>query len=178
MKVSLRIFGGDQDGEGRMKKKAILIIFICLITIAAAGFGAYRLLYKTGGDALFFVGKKEVTRTVKMKKLSLIPNGEQSQELTVKADASGEFSFTFEFEKTKDGGLAPFVTVEIFLGETSLGEKGLTELLAGEDVFAKTALEQGETVQITFFYRMGDFGDEAQGTSVGFEIDVTAKKAD
>ncbi len=162
-----------------MKNRAILIIFICLITIATAGFGAYRLLYKTGGDALFSVGEKEVTRTVKMKKLSLIPGGEQSQSLTVKADATGTYEFSFEFEKTKDGGLAPFVTVEILLGETSLGVKGLDECLSGESFFSQKLLEESETVTASFVYRMaGDADDEAQGKSVGFEIDVTAKKAD
>lgn len=101
------------------------------------------------------------------------PGHSMDYTITLKGDLADDYDVTLDFlyiNKDDINALANYLDVTIKTTETKI-EKGLKELLDGEKIeLGKNATE----IDITY-YMPSDVGNESQGTSVEFYIELIAK---
>ncbi len=102
------------------------------------------------------------------------PGHNEKYEITLKGDLSDDYEVTLDFHEIKsegkDNALANYINVKIETQEKTI-EKGLKELLDGKQIELG---KKASTIDITY-YMPEDVGNESQGTSVEFYIELTAK---
>lgn len=112
----------------------------------------------------------ETSKTLKAEIKGLYPGKTEEYTILLKGDSTEEYSITLNFFDDNGGELKKYIVVRIETNNNSI-EKSLEELLEGELI----SLGQGVT-EITILYTMPiDVGDEAQGASIVFYVELNAK---
>lgn len=157
-----------------MKKKLyIILILVCVVT-AFTGVIMWGVLQEqqaelTENTVIEVSGETE--KTVKAELTGFYPGDKQEYNITLKGEMSEDYLVTLTFRDDKNAdGLENYLTVTIKTKEVTI-EKQLKEVLSGEKI------ELGSNAnEITIIYAMSEeTGNEAQGTTADFYIDLTAE---
>ncbi len=115
----------------------------------------------------------ETSKELKAEIKGMYPGKTEEYKISLTGDTVDAYSITLDFFGDNGGELKKYILVGIVTEKGSI-EKPLQELLDGESV----SLGQGVT-EITISYTMPiDTGDEAQGTSVVFYMELNAKNVE
>ncbi len=156
-------------GKGN-KIKYILIIISIISTLACVG------LFITIND-INYLNKNtvinvngETNLTLKAEINGLYPGKTEDYVVSFASDNENDYFITLNFKGSNDGKLKNFIKVEIKT-ENSVINKTLLELLNGELISLGIGVKE-----ITISYTMPiDVGNEAQGTSISFNVEIEAK---
>ena len=155
--------------KGDKLKYIIIIISIVLTLTGVVIFGVLKNndnLDKTTVVKL----NGEISKTLKAEVKGLYPGKTEEYKILLEGSDAEEFFITLKFFGDDGGKLKDHVDVGIVTDNVSV-EKPLSELLDGELI----SLGQGLT-EIKILYTMPiDTGDEIQGESVSFKIELNAK---
>lgn len=172
------VFSGRNELMGR-KVKYILAI-VCAIT-AAVGAAIFAVLMKkklengvtvSGGANVTLTA--ESTKSIEANIGGLYPGERREYVIDVKLDQAENSEIVIAFrDKDTNGKLKNYIGVTVTSGDTSV-EKSLKELLEGSEELRF----DGSTTQIVIVYTMRqDAGNESQGATADFYIDISAKTA-
>lgn len=157
-----------------MKKKLyIILILVCVVT-AFTGVIMWGALQEQQAELTENPGIEvsgETEKTIKAELTGFYPGDKQEYNITLIGEMSEDYVVTLTFRNDKNvGGLEDFLTVTIKTKEVTI-EKQLKEVLNGEKI------ELGNNAnEITIAYAMSEeTGNEAQGTTAEFYIDLTAE---
>lgn len=157
-----------------MKKKLYIILILVSVITAFTGVIIWGVLQEqqtelTENTVIEVSG--ETKKTVKAELVGFYPSSKQTYTITLAGETSQDYLVTINFrDDNKSGGLENYLIVTITTKEVTI-EKPLKEFLKGEKV------ELGKNAnEITITYAMPeDTGNEAQGTTADFYIDLTAE---
>ncbi len=108
--------------------------------------------------------------------LTINPGEKRECVIFLKSELDTDFDVTLKFEESFDGGLKPFIDVEIFSGDKKAYSGSLTELLSGQAVEFNEDLSNKPTL-LKIVYKMPvQTGDEAQNTTASFYIRLKIQK--
>lgn len=154
------------------KKVYIFLMLVCVIT-AFTGVVIWGVLREqqaelTENTVIELDGETE--KTVKAELTGFYPGGKQTYTLLLSGEMAEDYDVTISFRNDKNSGaLENYLTVTIKTKDVMI-ERQLKDLLdEGEIELGKNANE------VTITYAMPeDTGNEAQGTTADFYIDLTA----
>ena len=108
--------------------------------------------------------------------LTINPGDKRECVIFLKSELDTDFDVTLKFEESFDGGLKPFIDVEIFSGDERVYIGVLAELLSGQAVEFNEDLSNQPTL-LKIIYKMPvQTGDEAQNTTASFYIRLKIQK--
>ncbi len=154
------------------KKLSIALILVCVV-LAVSGVVVWCVLQNQNNLKTNTVIEinGETSKTLKAELTGFYPGNEQEYKIILKGDSSENYIVTLNFRNDeKHGTLENYLTVKITTKNKTI-EKDLKDLLDGEKV------ELGKNAnEICISYAMPEnTGNEAQGTTAAFYIDLTAK---
>lgn len=154
------------------KKIKIVLIAIC-VALAFTGVAIWGLVQKSGDELKENTTIKiegETSKTLHANLSGFYPGASKEYTINLSGDSAKDYEISLSFRDDNSEGLKNYLTVEIVTGEKSI-EKSLSELLEGKEItLGKNATE------IKIAYSMPtETGNEAQGASAAFYIDLKAK---
>ncbi len=155
--------------------RLMYVIIIISIVLTLTGVVIWRILQNNGNleENTVIEINGETSKTLKADIKGLYPGQTVDCLVSLTGDVAEDYLVSLKFFGDDGGELKKYVLVEIATNNGSI-EKSLQELLNGEVV----SLGQGIT-EITISYTMPiDTGDEAQGTSVVFYVELNAKNVE
>ena len=110
--------------------------------------------------------------------MHLLPTETKEYTVQLVCEASGSYYIYVSYIETNDGGMKHFVDVRIKKGDDTVYEGKLDELLDTEKIVEfEGVIEADDPIPITVYYTMpGTVGNEAQGTSASFNLNLKIKK--
>lgn len=165
---------GSKSTKKKAPKKPILgYVFVALAFVAVVGGITWAVLQKQSNMEANTVIELngETSKTLKAELTDFYPGSEQEYKIVLTGETAGNYIITLDFRDVKNSGsLENYLTATIKAKDITI-QKQLKELLDGEEI------ELGKGVgEITIVYAMPtDTGNEAQGTTADFYIDLTAK---
>lgn len=160
-------------GKEAMSRRIKYILIIVSVALSLTGTMLWGVLSKK--DDLDRTTRIEIEgetqKTLKAEITDFYPGKEASYKIELTGSRAQDFTVTLNFRDDDGGELKEYIIVTIETNvEGDSSEKSLKELLNGESL----ELGKGAT-EIEIRYRMPEtVGNEAQGTSVEFYIDVRA----
>ena len=125
------------------------------------------------------VTESGVTESVlKVQDLTLVPGTRRDYHVNLICDATGNYYIHLDYEEVHDGGMKHFVNVRIMLGDDEVYYGPLTELIDEDYIVTfEGILDHLDPLVLSFYYEMPiETGNEAQGTSADFDINLTIEK--
>lgn len=158
-----------------MNKMKVVLILVCVV-MAFTGVGIYASLQsqsKLEAHTQINVEGETTSKTLKATLTGFYPGCTQEYKISLTGDLADNYNVTMSFRNDKkQGGLENYITVVISTADFKL-EKPLKDLLKGD-----TIQLGANASEITIAYTMpAETGDEAQGTTCDFYVDVTAKNS-
>ena len=155
------------------KLKYIMIIISIVITLCGVViFGRLQNNNNLEQNTVIAING-ETSKTLKAQIKGLYPGKTEEYTILFKGDSTEEYAITLKFFGDDGGKLKNYLVVEI-VTENNAIEKPLQELLNGDLI----SLGQGVS-KIRISYTMPfDTGDEAQGVSVAFYLELNAKNVE
>ncbi len=155
------------------KLKYIMIIISIVITLCGVViFGRLQNNNNLEQNTVIEING-ETSKTLKAQIKGLYPGKTEEYTILLKGDSTEEYAITLKFFGDDGGKLKNYLVVEI-VTENNAIEKPLQELLNGDFI----SLGQGVS-KIRISYTMPfDTGDEAQGVSVAFYLELNAKNVE
>ena len=150
----------------------IYIVIIISIVLTLTGAVVWGILQNNGNleENTVVEINGETRKTLKADIKGLYPGKTVDYMISLTGDTAEEYSITLNFFGDNGGALKKYILVGIVTDNVSI-EKSLQELLDGEMV----TLGQGAS-EITISYTMPiDTGDDAQGASIVFYVELNAK---
>lgn len=158
-----------------MNKKLKLILILVCVVMTFTGIVLWAFLQQDGlKERTVIKINGETSKTLKAELTDFYPECEQEYKIILSGASAENYAITLNFRNDKNSGaLENYLTVTITTKTVTIS-KQLSELLNGESVkLGKNANE------ITITYAMpAATGNEAQGTTADFYIDLTAKNID
>lgn len=159
-----------------MNNKIKVVLILVCVAMAFTGVGIYMSLQsqnKLEANTQINVEGETTSQTLKAKLTGFYPGCTQQYQISLNGELADSYTVTLSFRNDKkQGGLENFITVVISTSNFTL-EKPLKDLLNDEVIDLGT-----NASQITISYTMPtDTGDEAQGTTCDFYVDLTAKNS-
>lgn len=140
----------------------IIIIAVILWSVSCVGGGLKTNTYITING--------ETSKTLKAEIGGFYPGKTEKYTITVSGNAASSYYLALRFRDDVKGDLEKYITVEIATKEKKV-EKTLQELLKGDEVMLG---QNANEIEISYVMPE-DVGNEAQGTSAVFYIDLTAR---
>lgn len=156
-----------------MKKKTYIILILVCVLMAFVGIIIWGVMQKQDNlkENTVIEINGETSKTLKAELTGFYPGNEQEYKIILKGDSADNYEITLNFRNDeKHGTLGNYLIVKITTKDMSI-EKKLKDLLDGEKI------ELGKNAnEIYVSYAMPEnTGNEAQGTTAAFYIDLTAK---
>ncbi|MBR5192297.1 MAG: hypothetical protein IKW33_02700 [Clostridia bacterium] len=150
--------------------KYILIIISIILTLACVGlFFSMQNNNNLNKNTIINVSE-ETNLTLKAEIKDLYPGKTEDYVISFVGNNAEDYFITLNFNGANDGKLKNYIKVEIKT-ENSVINKTLLELLNGELI----SLGKG-VKEINISYTMPvDVGNEAQGTTISFNVEIEAK---
>lgn len=159
-----------------MKKSLNLVLILVCVALAFTGIVIRTVLQKQ--DALeentVIDISGDTKKALKADLAGFYPGSKQEYRIALRGESEGSYAVTLAFRgESKSASLENYLTVTITANDVTI-EKRLQELLEGE------TLELGRNVSdITITYAMPEnTGNEVQGTTADFIIDLTVKNVE
>lgn len=155
------------------KLKYIIIIISVILTLT--GVVILGILQNNSNleDSTVVEINGETSKTLKAEIKGFYPGKTADYVISLTGDSAEEYSITLNFFGDNGGELKKYILVGVMTDNSSI-EKPLEELLEGDAL----SLGRGIT-EITITYTMPiDTGDEAQGESVVFFVELNAKNVE
>ena len=157
-----------------------LFIAVAVLSVLLVGLLVYIFVIKQNVlDDVIIVrdGVNEVELVVD--DLELVPGTVKKYDIVMKAKDSGNYALSIIYNETLDGGMKPFVDVQILYGEEEIYNGSLSYLISGKEVLKEMSFDRGRMYKVTFIYSMSEsVGNEAQRTTTSFDINVAIMKED
>ena len=162
------------------RKVKYILAIVCAVT-AAVGAAIFAVLIKkklengvtiSGGANVTLTA--ESTKSIEANICGLYPGERREYVIDVKLDQAENSEIVIAFrDKDTNGKLKNYIGVTVTSGDASV-DKSLKELLEGGEELRFN----GSTTQIVIVYTMRqDAGNESQGATADFYIDISAKTA-
>lgn len=156
-------------GKGNKLKYILIIISIIITLTGVVLLGAMQNNNILKENTVIKLDG-ETSKTLKAEIKGLYPGKTEDYVISFTGDDAENYFISLDFNNGNDGNLKNYIEVEIATNDSTI-EKSLNELLEGDLV----SLGSGVT-EITISYTMPiDVGNEAQGESVVFYIELEAK---
>lgn len=151
-------------------KKLILIGIINVITIIFAIYYVIINTHQNLKENVEVVINGDLSETFKANIYGLYPGKTLDYNININNKKSKNYEIRMKFHTSDGGLLSDYILVDIKTNDMSI-QKNLTELLNGEEVFLG---ENASTITISYTMPK-EVGNESQGTSVSFLIDLLAE---
>lgn len=160
--------------------KGLFILFVVLIVgIVLAAFLLYYVNNMRGNlRSIVLERDGEVNTELKVDDIHLLVPGDTSEySFEVDCRDAGTFSFEFHFTGNKATPLGPYVTVEVFVEDELKDSATLGALLAGDTLIVQQNFTADTKGKMTVRYTLiEDVGNEAQGATLDFDLQLVAKQ--
>ena len=165
-----------------MKNKSINMLIVALLMAGVMAVMLFVFIEDAHDkfEENITVDANGVTETLlEVRDLQLIPTQKSEYSVNLVCAASGDYYVYLDYIEEKDGGMKPFVVVNVSCDGKELYSGRLEELLDTDLVIEfEEKLEADEPRVITFVYEMPyETGNEAQGTYADFDIKLTINKS-
>ncbi len=167
-----------------MSKRNIAILSVAMILLTLTAIMLMFLIdraHENFDDDVTVTVNEVTTSSVPVRNLYLTPGDKKEYKVNVLCDASGHYNLYLDYREEHDGGMKPFVNVEIWCEgiEEIVYEGPLTDLLDGEEIITLDGdLNSRDPLEIKIYYEMPlTTGNEAKGTSADFNIILSIKKS-
>ncbi len=158
------------------KELRVLIVSLCVIILVAI----LLIIFLTGEQENFeknvtITTDGKVSETLTFEKLDLKPGESVEYTINVKCAVDGEYDVLLEFVQTKNGGISPFVNVDIDYNGNVKSERLDKLFLSAKAVELVCTLSEKEVQQIKIKYTMPyEVENEAEDTWSIFNVVLTA----
>lgn len=158
-----------------MKKRLMFVLMLVCVVMSFTGIVIWFVLQGESNleENTVIDLNGETSKSLKAELAGFYPGCEREYSIVLKGDLSDDYYVELDFRSdSESGGLESYLVVTIKTDSVTI-ERQLRDLLDnGKIELGKNANE------ITIIYAMpGDVGNEAQGTSATFYVDVSAKNA-
>ena len=114
-----------------------------------------------------------VSEVVSVDGLALVPGKEREFSFQLKCRDSGEYQVGLMLTEKADGGLKPFVNVQVELDGKTILNGNLEEIMGSSAIVLDEYEFSRESVDLVITYMMpAEIGNEAMGTSADFDMHI------
>lgn len=158
-----------------MKKKSMLILILVCVVMALTGMVLWMVMQEQNElqEQTVIELNGETSKTLKADLTGFYPGSEQEYKIILRGETASDYEITLNFRNDQNSGaLENYLTVTVTTNEVTI-RKQLKELFEGDGVELGSGISE-----ITITYEMPETtGNEAQGASADFYIDLTAKNS-
>ncbi len=172
-----------------MTKRNIAILSVAMLLLTLIAIMLLFLLnraHENFDDDVTVTVNSVTTSVVPVRNLHLYPGVSKEYKINLLCEASGRYDIFLDYEEVFNGGMKHFVNVSVMCeGKEGVIYKGpLTELLHEDEngdeniiITLDGYLDAKDPLEIKIIYEMpASIGNEAQGTSADFNINLSIKK--
>ncbi len=164
-----------------VKSKAIsyiLTLSLVVMTVIGIVIGVYNKVgeQKLQNETTIELGEQKQTE-MKIDLTGIHPGDSTSYKINLNANKGDAYISSITFEKTGTDSLAPFIDVEIKIGDERIDGARLSDYLGGRRAEFTADFSDTDSLQVEIIYSMSvDIGDEAQNTTADFKTVLNVER--
>ncbi len=155
------------------KRKTIIIIAVSLVVLIISLILILYLLGDCNGvdDRVMIDSDGVVSEEYEVNSLELYPGADHKFEVSISTKVSGNFNVTLNFSEISDGGLKPFIIVDIIYNDELVKSERLSTLLNGDAITFEGEVKTSRSSNLKIIYKMPiETDDTAQDTTASFNV--------